>query len=516
MVPARSILWPTFQGLRKSLGVKSVRFSSSSSKNGAELPDTVTIIPSVESILSNANHEADTQDSLVLHLKNRHLVESITHDELYDLTAPDSTKKFNLYCGADPTAKSLHLGNLLPLMTLLHFNLRGHGVIGLVGGATGAVGDPSGRTTERTQIEDKERADNVSHIQLQLSNFLTRGVEYAKSRNYPIKSGGSIEVVNNHEWWVSIKMLDFLAHYGKYIRISAMLARDSVSARLESKQGLGFNEFTYQILQAYDFWHLFKEKKVNLQIGGNDQWGNITAGIDLISKLQKVQNKNDKSLAYGMTVPLLTTPTGEKFGKSAGNAVFIDEKLTTPFQLYQYFINIPDDSVEKLLKVFTLLPFKTIEDDIIPKHKADPGLRVAQRILAREVVDLIHGNGIGEEMAYTTGFLFPTPDQPFNDKISADKLIANLSRSGVLQTIRFDEFENIDDLKFSALLAKIMNKSKRETKTLIKSGAIYMGLDRTQFEDPEDVVLFDKDQLIDGKLMLVRSGKQNYYVVKFE
>lgn len=501
----------------RGLGLSFSRFNSSLVTEEEETNplDTVKIIPPIEEIVHPENFEIDLKDSLVGHLQNRHLVESITHDELYEYTKPESDKVFKLYCGADPTAQSLHLGNLLPLMSLLHFNLRGHGVVGLVGGATGAVGDPSGRTTERTQLEDKDRLYNVDRIQNQISNFLSRGIEYAKSRNYPIKSGGSIETVNNADWWKSIGMLDFLAKYGKHIRVSAMLGRDSIQSRLETQQGLGFNEFAYQVLQAYDFWHLYSEKQVNLQLGGNDQWGNITAGIDLISRLLKVYQKSGN--AYGMTVPLLTTPTGEKFGKSAGNAVFIDEKLTTPFQLYQYFINVPDETVGKLLKIFTLLPCKTIDDEILPKHETDPGLRIAQRILAREVVDLIHGNGVGDEMAYTSGFLFPTPDQPFNDEISADKLISKLSRSGVLQTMKFDDFEDINDLKMSTLLSKIFDKSKRETKNLIRSGGVYLGLDREQYEDPEDVVLFDKDShLIDGKLLLVRSGKQNYYVVRFE
>ncbi|KAG2731434.1 hypothetical protein G9P44_005850 [Scheffersomyces stipitis] len=483
-----------------------------------DTPDTITIVPALKELTGSANYQPDLDMPLVGHLQSRYLVESITDDALFDLTSPESTKKFKLYCGADPTAESLHLGNLLPLMVLLHFNLRGHDVVGLVGGATGAVGDPSGRTTERSQIEDKEREDNVSKIQKQLVTFLENGVAYAKSRNYPIAGEGRILTANNASWWSSIGMLEFLAKYGRHIRVSSMLARDSIQSRLKDQHGLGFNEFTYQILQAYDFWHMFREDGVNMQIGGNDQWGNITAGIDLISRLQRHFGKEgvEPQSAYGMTVPLLTSPTGEKFGKSAGNAVFIDEKYTTPYQMYQYFINSPDDMVAKLLKTLTLLPLSIIDGYILPKHESDPGLRIAQRILAREVVDLIHGEGVGEEMAYITSFLFPTPDQPFNDTVSADRLIQNFRRSGILVNLKFSEIENIDDLRMSSLLAQITNKSRREVKQLIKSGGIYMGLERDQFEDPEDVVLFDRDNhLIDGKLLLVRVGKQNYYVVEF-
>lgn len=476
----------------------------------------VNVIPSIQDLSVAADHLQDLDGSLVGYLQLRHLVESITNDELFELTKPNG-KKFKLYCGADPTAQSLHLGNLLPLMVLLHFRLRGHDVVGLVGGATGAVGDPSGRKTERSAIEDEVRTSNLAKITTQINDFLSNGIKYARSREYPV-ANGEVEVVNNADWWSDVKLLNFLATYGKYIRVSAMLARDSVQSRLQSKSGIGFNEFTYQILQAYDFWHLFSKKNVNLQVGGNDQWGNITAGVDLISRLQKtkIAENLESKQSFGMTVPLLTTATGEKFGKSAGNAVFIDKNLTTPFQLYQYFVNSPDDIVAKLLKTFTLLPTLVIENKVMAPHLEDPGLRIAQRVLAREVVDLVHGCGYGDEMAYVTGFLFPTPDQPFNDSVSADKLITVLDKSGILSTLDLlKEFKGINDLKMSTLLAHIMGKSKRETKNLIKGGGVYLGLDRTQFEDPEDVVLFDRENhLIENKLMLVRVGKQQFYVVR--
>ncbi|CUM68560.1 uncharacterized protein PRCAT00006286001 [Priceomyces carsonii] len=507
-----------FRNLRGSLLANGRFYSTPVENTEHEQPDTIEIVPTVSDLSKSCSFEEDVKVSLVGHLQSRFLVESITSDDLFALTEQGSTKKFKLYCGADPTAKSLHLGNLLPLMASLHFHLRGHDVVGLVGGATGAVGDPSGRSTERTMLANEERVENVKEIEHQILTFLQRGVEYAKSRNFPIREGAKITTVNNAKWWESIKMLDFLAKYGRHIRLSAMLARDSIQLRLNSKQGLGFNEFTYQILQAYDFWHLFKEYDVNLQIGGNDQWGNITAGTDLISRLQRQPGEGQakSESCYGMTVPLLTTPTGEKFGKSAGNAVFIKSDLTTPYQLYQYFINVPDELVGKLLKIFTLLPMNVIDTKILAKHESDPGNRIAQRVLAREVVDLIHGVGVGDEMAYITSFLFPTPDQPFDDSISASKLIKNFRRSGILVRIPFDEFEDIDNLKMSSLLAKIMHKSKTETKNLIKAGGVYLGLDRHQFIDPEDVVLFDKENyLIDDKLLLVRTGKQNYYVVEF-
>ncbi|KAG7665656.1 MSY1 [[Candida] subhashii] len=483
--------------------------------NSTNVRDPVTIIPTIYELTNSKTLSAETDSSLLAYLRSRHLVESQTSEKLFELTKPDSSQQFKLYCGADPSAASLHLGNLLPLMILLHFNLRGHDVVGLVGGATGQIGDPSGRLTERSQMKSDTRETNVEKIQGQLERFLNNGIEYAKSRSFPQAKEAKVEIMNNKTWWAPIKMLDFLAEYGRFIRISSMLARDSISSRLENTEGggLGFNEFTYQILQAYDFWHLYRQHGVNLQVGGNDQWGNITAGIDLIGRLQH-HYKIKPEPVFGVTVPLLTTPTGEKFGKSAGNAVFIDERLTTPYQMYQYFIHTPDEMVEKLLKIFTLLPLSVIEQEIMPRQEQDPGVRLAQRVLAREVVDLIHGVGTGDEMAFVTGFLFPTPDQPYNNVVSAEKLIKIFRKSGILVTIKLDELD--PEIRLSKLLAKITKKSNREMRQLIKSGGVYLGLERDQFEDPDDVVLFDpKHHLIEEKMMLVRVGKQNYSVVEF-
>lgn len=499
-------------------GCNSRRFESTGESQPEELPDTVTIVPKLETLTSSNAYKPDFELSLIGHLQSRFLVESITNEEIYNLTSAGASNKFKLYCGADPTAKSLHLGNLLPLMILLHFVLRGHDIVTLVGGATAIVGDPSGRDSERKQLEDKERLDNVTKIQLQMKEFISNGIEYAKSRNYPINQLGKAESLNNASWWSDIKMLEFLGTYGKHIRVSQMLSRDSILSRLESNNGLGFNEFSYQVLQAYDFWHMFKHNGVNMQIGGNDQWGNITAGIDLISRLQrhfKTDKKEKEQPAYGMTVPLLTTPSGAKFGKSAGNAVFINEQETSPFQLYQFFINVPDDMVLRLLKCFTLLPSAVIEGDIMPKHEKDPGWRIAQRVLAREVTDMIHGVGSGDKMAYITSFLFPTPDQPFNDEISADKLLDAFRKSGILVKFSRQELE-YDELRLSTLLAKVMDKSRNETKQLIKSGGVYIGIERDQIDDPDDLILFDRqNHLFEDKLLLVRTGKQNYYVVEF-
>lgn len=440
----------------------------------------------------------DLKQPLLAHLRERGLVSNVTSDDLTEaLESP-----LGLYCGADPTARSLHIGNLLPLMVLLHCSIRGHSITGLVGGATGAVGDPSGRTTERSSIADEAREQNVSKIQTQMGAFFTNGARYVKnlSINTPI-SEGPVQTVNNFHWWEGVSFLGFLAQYGKHIRVGQMLARDSVKSRLDSESGIGFNEFAYQVLQAYDFWHLFKTHKVTVQVGGNDQWGNITAGIDLISRLRQT-----KLQAYGLTVPLLTTASGEKFGKSAGNAVFIDREITPSFDLYQHFIKTPDSEVEKLLKIFTFVPLKQIES-IMAKHNEDPAYRNAQRVLANEVTDLIHGVGAGKSASVVSQILYPLPDIAYPE-ISPETLIHSFETADILKSL-----PNSIGQPFSKLVAELHGCSKKEAKKLVYQGAVYYGYDRLKV-DPSDTMLLTVDQLIDGKLLLLRVGKSKYHVAR--
>ncbi len=383
-----------------------------------------------------------------------------------------SQRQFSLYCGADPTAKSLHLGNLLPLMILLHFYIRGHNIIGIVGGATGSVGDPSGRTTERTQMDTDVKDQNAIKIRSQMEEFFNNGMNYAVSRGFQVakenadtngKYKGSAVTKNNYEWWKNITMLDFLANYGKYFRVNTMIARDSVSARLNSQAGIGYHEFSYQLIQSYDYWYLYKNFGVSIQVGGNDQWGNIVAGIDLITglttKKDDINNNKKKDVRklepYGLTVPLLTTASGEKFGKSAGNAVFLNSEITKPYDLFQYFMKVSDDDVEKMLKMFTLLPLPKIEQ-IITEHQKDMALRTAQRVLAKEVTDLVHGVGAGDRAELITSILFPSPDQAF-PIASADVITDSFEKEGILKKIKR---EDIIGQRFTNVLALLNNASK--------------------------------------------------------
>ncbi|KAJ1643025.1 tyrosyl-tRNA synthetase, partial [Coemansia asiatica] len=293
---------------------------------------------------------------------------------------------------------------MVTLMGLLHFHLAGHKAIPLVGSATGMIGDPSGRSTERVALGQQTLASNIADIEAQLKRFFGRGTEYAIKRMPHIDATNlkKINVLHNADWYKDMNILSFLGNVGRYARVGAMMARDSVKSRLQSVSGISFTEFSYQLLQAYDFWYLYHHYGCRIQLGGSDQWGNITAGTDLIHRMpyQCSENlytgiispnnncSNDKE-AFGLTIPLLTTSSGEKFGKSAGNAIWLDENKTSAFDIYQFFVKTTDADVERFLKMFTLLPISQI-DEVMLQHRAAPENFSAQKMLAAEVTELIH------------------------------------------------------------------------------------------------------------------------------
>ncbi|PSR81174.1 hypothetical protein PHLCEN_2v6509 [Hermanssonia centrifuga] len=295
------------------------------------------------------------------------------------VSSPESLRKAIkqrqvVYLGVDPTAKYLHVGHLLPLLCLFHFQVRGHGIIPLIGGATGLVGDPSGRNTERPLSEASIVANNVEHLASGLNRFFEGAVQYASKRlAASTRTISPPEIQNNLNWFRNMGLLD-------------------VQIRLNSQQGISFTEFTYQLLQAYDFYTLHKDHSCTIQLGGSDQWGNILAGIDLINKLNPDVASDGSHIdkVFGITMPLLTTPSGEKFGKSAGNAVALDDSITSVFDFYQFFLRVPDSHVGQYLKMFTLLPVAEIED-VLCQHQQNPEARAAQRLLSTEVTELVHG-----------------------------------------------------------------------------------------------------------------------------
>lgn len=438
----------------------------------------------------------ELSENPVVHLEKRGLLESLSDERIIQFA---SEKKLKLYCGADPTAQSLHLGNLLPLFVLLHFNIRGHDVVGLVGGATGQVGDPSGRLTERSQMDQEVRISNTTRIKEQMGEFLSNARSYFSKFTPPRQS--EISVANNHEWWKDVGLLDFLATIGPHVRVNAMLGRESVKARLTSELGIGLNEFTYQILQAYDFYHLHKNKGVSIQVGGNDQWGNITAGIDLINRLKGGD-------VFGITVPLLTTASGQKFGKSMGNAVFIDKDITPSFEMYNYFMRSHDSEVEKLLKIFTFIPLEQIEL-ILEAHAKDPSLRLAQRILASEITCLIHGSEETQSAATIASILYPLPDMPYPD-VATEEVLQTFDKAGLLKKLPKDA---VLDKKFSEVLAAVQGCSKGEARKTVKNGGLYYGYNRDKV-DPSDSLLVSEGLLNDGRLLILRVGKSRYHVVE--
>lgn len=486
------------------------KFSQSFLRSNVQISSSIQKLLEKHDInITDTENQQDFKEPLLKHLQKRGLVETCVNED--QLLKDAEEKTLGLYCGADPTAKSLHLGNLLPLMVLLHFNLRGHRIYPLIGGATGEVGDPSGRSTERSEMENNTRLDHVNRISNQFLNFFKKAVEYGKTRNPVIKNLniGTQELKNNREWWKDMGMLEFLAKYGRHIRVNQMLNRDSIKNRLNSEQGIGFNEFTYQLLQAYDFYYLNKNFNVDIQVGGNDQYGNIVAGIDLIGRMKKASDFKNKNEIFGITVPLLTTSNGVKFGKSAGNAIFIDKELTSSYDIYQFMYNTSDEDIKKFLYKFSLLPTSFI-DKIVDKHNLDKKSRLGQRVLAIEMCDLIHGDGEGFSNYIISEILFSKVDIKSNFK--ADEIVNAFKKQNMVTEISRDD---IKDQNIVNILHQVTNgeKSKSELKRMVKGGSIYIGNTKEgKVSDQEYTINFDSD-VIEEKLLLLKIGKK-YYVIE--
>jgi tyrosyl-tRNA synthetase len=293
----------------------------------------------------------------------------------------------SIYTGFDPTAKSLHVGNLLTIISLLHFQIGGHQAIALIGGATGSIGDPSGKSTEREVLDPKTLDNNINSIGNQLDLLFTNAKHYANRKGIEIDK--PVKILNNRDWFKDMLLLDFIGNIGRHARVNSMMAKDSVKSRMDN-DGISYAEFTYQLFQAYDFYHLFRNNNVSLQLGGSDQWGNITAGLDLIRRKTDRSEDSEKH-CFAVTIPLVTTSSGEKFGKSEGNAIWLDKTLLSTYNFYQYFRRTPDSEVEKLLTYFTLLTPKEIAT-IMDHHKVDSTDQMAQKVLASEVTELVHGS----------------------------------------------------------------------------------------------------------------------------
>ncbi|KAI8905153.1 tyrosine-tRNA ligase [Gorgonomyces haynaldii] len=394
-----------------------------------------------------------------------------------------------VYCGFDPTAPSLHVGNLATLTSLLQFQLQDHHVCLLVGGATGQIGDPSGKSKERVQLDDTHVRDNSDKITNQLQTVFKRMHEYTFKKTG--KHLPPVQMVNNRDWFQQMSVLDFIGDVGRRVRLSHMLARDSVKSRLASPEGISFTEFTYQLLQAYDFYHLYKHHSCTIQIGGSDQWGNITAGMDLIKKYDPLAKPGC------VVIPLITTPSGHKFGKSEGNAVWLDPNMVSPFDLYQFFCKTEDVAVENYLHHFTLLSSQEIQE-IMAKHTQDPKQHLAQRLLALEVTELVHGEKMAQQARVKTEILF---DQKL--ELDADTIIEAFEDDKRLIHMQTKDLDIVDLFTGSGLV-----QSKSQVRKLMQSGGLYINHERVQ--DNRKILASDVYQ---DRLIVLRTGKGNYKLI---
>lgn len=396
------------------------------------------------------------------------------------------------YIGFDPTADSLHVGSLLQIITLMRFQQAGHKPFALVGGATGMVGDPSGKSQERNLLSEDILNHNLKGIQNQLERFL----DFDCGAN-------SAEIVNNYDWFKSFTFLDFIRDVGKHITVNYMMAKDSVKKRLESEVGMSFTEFSYQLVQGYDFYYLWKHKNCVLQMGGSDQWGNIVTGTEFI-------RRKDGGQAFALTSPLIKKADGTKFGKTEGGNVWLDAKKTSPYQFYQFWLNASDDDAANYIKIFTFLTEQEITI-LINEHNQAPHLRVLQKALAQDITKLVHGEAALETALKTTDFLFGNGSLDF---------LKSLDDEGVLQvfegipqfTISKTEFlEGYDTLTLLADKTSIF-PSKGEAKKMIVGGGV--SVNREKIPNPEKV--FSTADLINEKFLVVQKGKKNYFLLSVE
>ncbi|SEA92391.1 tyrosine--tRNA ligase [Bacillus nitratireducens] len=389
-------------------------------------------------------------------------------------------KKISLYCGVDPTGDSMHIGHLIPFMMMKRFQLAGHHPVILIGGATGTIGDPSGRQSER-QLQTLEVVQhNVDALTAQMKKLFDFG------------GNSEVKMVNNYDWTHKINIIEFLRDYGKNFSINSMLAKDIVASRLDT--GISFTEFTYQILQAMDFHHLYTKEDVQLQIGGSDQWGNITSGLDLIRKLEGHEAK-----VFGLTIPLLLKSDGTKFGKSAGGAVWLDPEKTTPFEFYQFWVNTDDRDVIKYLKYFTFLQKERI-DELAAKVETEPHKREAQKVLAEEMTKFVHGEEAFLQAVKITAALFSGDIK----SLTADEIEQGFKEMPTFESSK--EKKNIVEW----LVDLGIEPSRRQAREDINNGAISMNGEKVT-DVAMDVTV---ENSFDGRFIIIRKGKKNYSLVK--
>jgi len=395
------------------------------------------------------------------------------------------------YVGIDPTADSLHIGHLVGVMLLKHFQISGHKPLALVGGATGMIGDPSGKSNERNLLDEATLRHNQEAIKEQLSRFL----------DFTSDAPNAAELVNNYDWMKTFSFLDFIRDVGKHITVNYMMAKDSVKKRLsaEAAEGMSFTEFTYQLVQGYDFLHLYRDKSCTLQMGGSDQWGNITTGTELVRRIASGK-------AYALTCPLITKADGTKFGKSEGGNIWLDAARTSPYKFYQYWLNTSDVDAEKYIKIFTFLLKEEIED-LTQKHRETPHLRLLQKRLAEEITVMVHSKDDLENAVKASNILF-------GNSTSDDlKQLDEATFLDVFEGVPQAEISR-NEIEFGINIVDVLNtktgflKSNGEARRALTANSISVNREKVT----EDFSLSSKD-LINNQFVLLQSGKKNYFVI---
>ena len=396
------------------------------------------------------------------------------------------------YLGIDPTADSLHIGHLCGVMMLRHFQRCGHKPLALVGGATGMIGDPSGKSAERNLLDEKTLRHNQEAIKKQLARFL----------DFDSDAPNKAEMVNNYDWTKDVTFLDFARDIGKHITVNYMMAKDSVQKRLngEARDGLSFTEFTYQLLQGFDFYTLYKDRGCKLQLGGSDQWGNITTGTELIRR--KLGGE-----AFALTCPLITKPDGSKFGKTESGNVWLDARYTSPYKFYQFWLNVSDEEAEKYLKIFTTLTKEEIES-LVEEHQQNPGARPMQKRLAEEVTVMVHGRDEYDKAVEASQMLFSNKAEEALKNIDEKTLLEVMEGVPAFAVTRRDIEAGIPLLDFLAVKTSVF-PSKGEARKMVQQGGV--SLNKRKVTDPNYNVT--ADDLLQGKYILAQRGKKNYYLI---
>ncbi|UEG54595.1 tyrosine--tRNA ligase [Mucilaginibacter daejeonensis] len=393
------------------------------------------------------------------------------------------------YIGFDPTADSLHVGHLTQIMTLIHFQQAGHKPYALVGGATGMVGDPSGKSAERNLLSEEVLQHNLQSIKVQLEQFL----DFDRGAN-------SAQMVNNYDWFKDFSFLDFIREVGKHITVNYMMAKDSVKNRLSGDTGMSFTEFTYQLVQGFDFYYLWKHHNCTLQMGGSDQWGNIVTGTELI-------RRKDGGEAFALTTQLIKKADGTKFGKTESGAVWLDPARTTPYQFYQFWLNASDEDVKKFIRIFTLLDRATIEA-LEVEHDAAPHQRALQKALAKDITIRVHGEDAYNKSIRSSEFLFGNTGIEFLNELTDAEVLGIFEGVPNYAIARADLEAGIGVQDLLAVKTSVFS-SKGEAKKMIQGGGT--AINKAKIATADDS--YSSDNLINGRFLVVQKGKKNYFLI---